>query len=242
MPGSLIRKLEQLTPLSEAEKQALAALSVRIRQVGARQDIVSDRTLPTDTSLITDGFACRYKLLGNGRRQILAFLIPGDFCDLRAVLLRRMDHGVAALNRCQIAVIPHRKLFDIVEKHPRVALALWATTMLDAAIYRQWLTNVGRVSAYARVAHLLCELATRLQAVGLTQGNSYELPAIQNDIGDAAGLSTVHVNRTLRKLREDNLITLRSNVVAVLDWKRLAAAAEFDRSYLLSEYGRPSPA
>src|SRR5262245_31165838 len=197
MPGSLVRKLEQLTPLSEGEKELLRAAPTRVRNVSVRQDIVSDGSRPTDISLISKGFACRYKLLGDGRRQILSFLIPGDICDLRGFLLRRMDHGVSALSPCQIAVIPHQKLFDIVEKHPRLALALWSTTMLDAAIYRQWLTNVGRLSAYARIAHLLCEVRTRLQAVGLTTDISCELPVTQTDIGDAMGLSTVHVNRTL---------------------------------------------
>jgi CRP-like cAMP-binding protein len=233
MPGSLVRKLEQFMPLCEAEKQILKAAPVRVRSVPAREDIASDSHRPTEVSLITEGFACRYKLLGDGRRQILAFLIPGDICDLRAFLLGPMDHGIAALNRCQLAVIPHRKLFDIIEKHPRIALALWANTMRESAIYRQWLTSIGRSSAYARIAHLLCEVWCRLEAVGLTHGGSYEMPVTQTDIGDAMGLSTVHVNRTLHQLRVDGLITLRSNVVGVLDWKRLQIVGEFDPSYLI---------
>jgi len=240
MPGSLVRKLEQITPLSDAEKQIVKDVPTRMRHVRAREDIVCDGSRPPDINLITEGFACRYKLLGDGRRQILSFLIPGDICDLRALLLRRMDHGVAALNPCEVAVIPHKRLLDIFEKHPRIALALWTDAMLDAAIHRQWLTNVGRHSAYARIAHLLCEFWTRLQAVGLTRGNSYYLPVTQTDIGDALGLSTVHVNRTLHVLGAEGLVTMHSNVVVVLNWKRLQAAAEFDPSYLLSEYGRSS--
>jgi CRP-like cAMP-binding protein len=235
MPGSLVRKLEQFMPLSDAEKQVVKAAPVRVRSVGAREDIVSDGHRPTEVSLITEGFACRYKLLGDGRRQILAFLIPGDICELNAVLLGPMDHGIAALNRCQIAMIPHKKLFDIIEKYPRLALALWASSMLDAAIYRQWLTSIGRSSAYARIAHLLCEVWCRLEAVGLTHGGSYELPVTQTDIGDAMGLSTVHVNRTLQELRADGLITLHSNVVVLLDWKRLQTVGEFDPSYLIAK-------
>jgi CRP-like cAMP-binding protein len=232
MPGSLVRKLEQFVSLSETEKQVLNAAPARVRQIGAHQDIVSDGDRPRDVSLITEGFACRYKLLGNGRRQILSFLIPGDICDLRAFLLRRMDHGIAALNQCEIAVIPHQRLFDIIEKHPRLALALLANTMVDAAIYRRWLTDVGRLCAHARIAHLLCEIWTRLHAVGLTQDGSYEVPMTQADIADAMGLSNVHVNRTLKRLRSEGLISWRSNLVRVLDWERLQAVAEFDPSYL----------
>jgi CRP-like cAMP-binding protein len=238
MPGSLVRKLEQLTPLSDVEKQIAMRAPVRMRHVSARQDIVSDRSQPTDISLISEGFACRYKLLGDGRRQITAFLIPGDICDLRALLLRQMDHGVAALTSCQIAVIPHQKLFEIIEKHPRIGSALWADTMFDAAIYGQWLTNVGRCSAYMRIAHLLCELSTRLGVVTPTKVNSCTLPMSQTDIGDAMGLSTVHVNRTLQQLRAEGLISWHSHVLEVLDWTRLRAAAEFDPSYMFCNAGR----
>src|SRR5262245_8285157 len=117
-------------------------------------------------------------------------------------------------------MIPHEKMFDLVEKHPRLALALGATVMLDTAIYRQWLTTGGRLSAYARIAHLLCELSIRLDAVGLCTEGSYALPLTQNDIGDATNLSTVHVNRTLKKLRAAGLITLHSNILVVLDKNR----------------------
>src|SRR5262249_10813129 len=151
-------------------------------------------------------------------------LIPGDICDLRSLLLRRMDHSVVALSRCRVAVIPHHKLFKILEIHPRLAFAFWCDTLLDAAIYRQWLTNIGRRSAYIRIAHLLCEVWCRLDAVGLTREGSYELPVTQADIGDAMGLSVVHVNRTLQQLRAHGLISFRSNVVRVLDWERLQAA------------------
>ena len=236
MPGSLVRKLEQFTRLTEAEKQIIMAAPTRSRQVGAGQDIVADGSRPTDISLISDGFACRYKLLGDGRRQILAFVIPGSICDLRALLLRRMDYGVAALSPCRVSVIPHQKLFGMLEENPRLNQGLWADTMLDAAIYRQWLTNVGRHSAYERIAHLLCEMCSRLHAIGLADNGSFRLPVTQTDIGDATGLSTVHVNRTLQELRHDGLVTWRSDIVVVLDWERLKDAAEFDAIYLASDY------
>src|SRR5215469_16572952 len=166
MPISLVRKLEQFTPLSESEKRVLQTAPTSVRAVASHSDLIAEGDCPTDISLLSEGFACRYKLLGDGRRQITALLIPGDICDLRALLLGRMDHAVAALTSCQIAVIPHQKLREMIETHPWLGFALWADTMLDGAIYRQWLTNIGRLPAHARIAHLLCELSTRLQAVG----------------------------------------------------------------------------
>lgn len=232
MPISLLRKLEQFTPLSQPEKRLLQTASTGVRDVPPHGDIVSEGDRPTDISLLSEGFACRYNLLGDGRRQITAFLIPGDICDLRAFLLGRMDHAVAALCRCQVSHILHARLSEIIETHPHIGFGLWRDTMLDGAIYRQWLTNVGRRSAYQRIAHLLCEVWWRLQAVGRTRGDSYELPVTQTDIGDAMGLSVVHVNRTLQQLRADGLISLQSNVVVVLDWHRLQEAGEFDPTYL----------
>ncbi len=232
MPISLLRKLEQSTQLADVEKQVLRSVPLRMRLVGTGTDIVSEGDEPNELNLISEGFACRYKVLGDGRRQITAFLIPGDICDLRAFLLRRMDHGVAALGRCQVSHISHRWLSETIATYSRLGLALWRDTMLDGAIYRQWLTNVGRHSAYQRIAHLLCEVWWRLEAVGMTRGGAYALPVTQTDIGDAMGLSVVHVNRTLQQLRADGLISLRSNIVEVLDWSRLQAAGEFDPAYL----------
>jgi CRP-like cAMP-binding protein len=235
MAISLVRKLEQFTPLSETEKRALQTAPTQVRDVTSRSDLVSEGDCPTDISLLNEGFACRYKLLRDGRRQITALLIPGDICDLRAFLLGRMDHGVATLSRCHVSRIAHQTVFEIIETHPRIGLGLWRDTMLDGAIYRQWLTNIGRRSAYQRIAHLLCEVWWRLQAVGGTCGDSYELPVTQTDIGDAMGLSVVHVNRTLQQLRADGLISLQSNVVVVLNWRRLQEAGEFDPTYLQAQ-------
>jgi len=232
MLSPLIRKLERFSPLSEAEKQAIQSAPLRLWQVASHQDIVSDRARPAEVHLIANGFACRYKVLHDGRRQITAFLMAGDFCDLRGLLLHQMDFGVAALGPTTLAVISHERLMGILEKHPRLAFGLWRDTMIDAAICRQWLTNIGRRSAYAGIAHLLCEIWLRMQAVELAHDGSFELPMTQAEIGDALGLSTVHVNRTLQQLRADSLIEFKSNVVRVLDWQRFKAAGEFDPSYL----------
>ena len=158
--------------------------------------ILLNGSRPTRIHLIRTGVAGRYTLLGEGQRQITAFLVPGDCCDLRALLMGDMDHSVAAFAACEVAVVPHQRLFAAIEKHPRLSLALWGDTLLDAAIHREWVANVGRRPAYARIAHLLCEVWFRLKSVGLAHDHTFDLPLTQADLGDATGLSVVHVNRT----------------------------------------------
>jgi len=232
MPESLTRKLAHFITLSDVEWRVLQSIPARRRQVGARKDIVSEGDWPTELSVITEGFACRYKTLADGRRQIMAFLIPGDICDLRALLTGKMDHGVVAVNDNRIAAIPRQTIFDVIEKYPRIGLALWRDTMLDAALYRQWIINNGRRSAYERIAHLICEIGARLEVIGRLRGGNYDLPMTQTHLADAMGLSVVHINRTLKQLRDDGLLTFRVHEVTVVDWDRLRAAAEFDPGYL----------
>jgi CRP-like cAMP-binding protein len=232
MLSPLIRKFEQLDSLSMTEKQALRHVPVRHRQVRAHEDIVSEGERLSESSFILEGLACRYKLLPEGRRQIISFQISGDFCDLQGLLLSGMDHAVGALTRCVVAFISHRKLFQLFDTYPRIAQALWKETLIDGTIHHEWLANIGRRSAYARIAHLMCELWSRLKAAGLAQDRQFELPLTQTDIGDATGLSMIHVNRTLQQLRTDGLVTFHANVVTVHDWKLLQSAAEFDPSYL----------
>jgi CRP-like cAMP-binding protein len=237
MPNPLILKLQHIGPLSREEERAIEQAIARTRHVAARQDIVSDGESPTDSSLILEGFACRYKLLPEGRRQISSFQIPGDFCDIQSFVLDRMDHSVGTLTPCRIAVIPHKTILQITETYPRIARALWKETLVDAAVYREWLASVGRRSAYRRIAHLLCEVLTRLRAVGLTHNGSAALPVTQADIADSLGLSVVHVNRTLQQLRGEGLITWRNGTLVVHDWERLEEAGEFEPSYLQLKSG-----
>ena len=228
----LLRKLEQIIELSPAERQTIAELPERVLHVKSREDIV-DGSNPTSVHLVRSGMACRYTLLGDGQRQITAFLVPGDCCDLRALLMGDMDYSVAVLGPCELAVVPHQLLFAAIERQPRLGLALWGDTLLDAAIHREWVANVGRRPAYARIAHLLCEIWFRLKSVGISHDHAFDLPLTQGDLGDATGLSVVHVNRTIRQLREDGLIHLnRGRVVQLLDWQRLTEVAEFDLAYL----------
>jgi CRP-like cAMP-binding protein len=228
----LIRKLESIASLSREERQAIESLPVNGRLLKAHQDIVHEKDRPSQCCLIVDGWACRYKLLEEGRRQILSFHIPGDVPDLQSLHLRVMDHGLATLTACTVAVIPHENLRDLALRFPGVGGALWRDTLVDASIFREWMTSIGRRTAFARIAHLFCELYLKLEAVGLADAHRCELPLRQADIGDALGLSNVHVNRVLQEMRGQELITLQSHRLVIEDWAALTRAGEFDPTYL----------
>ncbi len=179
-----------------------------------------------------EGFAARYKILPSGRRQITAIHVPGDFVDLHSFLLKTMDHGVMALTACELALVPHATLLRITEEKPHLARLLWLGTLIDAAIHREWLTMMGRSSATAHMAHLICELFCRLQLVGLTDGWSFRCPLTQEELGDTLGLSTVHVNRVLKELRERKLVSWQNGIVTIANWQGLQDLGEFSELYL----------
>lgn len=232
MTNPLIKKLDGLASLSGDERRVLSEAAVRTRTVGPDQDVVREGERTSDCNLILDGVLCRYKLLPEGRRQIIGFQIPGDLCDLTGFVLGRMDHSVATLTPTTLAVISHLRLQEITEQYPRLTRALWQETIIDASISREWLANIGRRSAYQRVAHLLCEMGLRLEAVGRAQNGTFEWPITQAEVADAMGLSHVHVNRVLKQLRAEGLIELRERAVVVLDWERLRKTGEFRPDYL----------
>jgi CRP-like cAMP-binding protein len=228
----LIRKLEERDRLSEEEKQVLAAALGPSKTVSADTDMVREGDRPSESTLLVEGFAARYKVLQSGKRQITAIHVPGDFVDLHGFLLKKMDHAIAALTPCTVATVPHETLRRITERHPHLARLLWLSTLIDSAIHREWLVAMGRRSAKEHMAHLFCELYLRLQLVGLTKDNSYEMPITQAELGDTLGISTVHVNRVVQELRAEGLITWRGNRLAVDDWDRLRQVAEFTPTYL----------
>ncbi len=194
----LVRKLETIVDLSDQEREAVLGLPVTVRVLNADQDIVRDQDRPSQCCLMLSGFACRYKTLPGGKRQILSFHIPGDIPDLQSLHLEVMDHSLGTLTESRVAFIPHGTLRAFIRAHPRIGDVFWRDTLIDAAVFREWMANVGRREAYSRIAHLLCELYVRLRAVGLANGQAYVLPATQAEIGDAQGLSTVHVNGQCR--------------------------------------------
>ena len=230
----LVRKLESITstPLSEQETKVVLNLPVSVRKLEADEDIVREGDRPSQCCLVVEGLLCRYKVLADGTRQILSFHVPGDIPDLQSLHIDVMDHSLASNIASTVAFISHNALKDLCHEQPRIADVFWRDTLIDAAIFREWIVNVGSREAYGRIAHLICELFLKLRAVGLTNGNSFNLPLTQGEIGDATGLSTVHVNRTIMDLRADGLITLEKGHCTINNLNGLNEAAMFDPTYL----------
>jgi CRP-like cAMP-binding protein len=227
-----IRKLEGFTALTDEDRAMLAQVSAHPRVVPPHTDLVREGDAPDGVFLVMSGIACRHKLRASGARQIMAYLMPGDLCDLDVALLDTMDHTITTLSACTIVRISPETASDLLENHPRVARSLRLTRLVDEATLREWLVNVGCRSAIERIAHLFCELLLRLRAVGLAGEDSYELPITQADLGDTTGLSNVHVNRVLQDLRRQGLIELRGKRLKILNLPRLKAMAEFKANYL----------
>ncbi|WP_426954458.1 Crp/Fnr family transcriptional regulator [Muricoccus radiodurans] len=234
------RKFGQFTRLSPGDRLAISSLTGEgIRQFAARTDIVREGDTPTCLRLFLSGWACRYKMLEDGRRQIVAFLLPGDLCDLNIFLLREMDHSIGTIVPVTLAEIAPAAIERVMDAHARVAKALLWEQLVTAAMQREWTLNLGQRSALERVAHLFCELFLRLRGVGLTEGGRCELPLTQADMGEATGLSTVHINRTVQELRSRGLIVLRGKELVIPDLAALQDAAGFNVNYLhLDREGR----
>jgi CRP-like cAMP-binding protein len=228
----LITKLQSITELSEADMAAIRTLPIHVRMLPANTEIVAEGDRPTECCLLLEGLVCRSRTTFEGRRQILSFHTAGDIPDLQSLHLHVMDHTVATLPSCALGFIPHSNMRALTRANPNVAAAMWRDTLIDAAIFREWMLGLGRRSAEQRMAHLLCEMAQRMQAVGLGVDGSYQLPVTQIDLADALGLSNVHVNRVLQKLRGENLLRLERTTVSVLDWEGLRTLGEFDPVYL----------
>lgn len=232
MPQHLIDKLERFTRLSVEDRQVLKALARKVRLIEAGVDIIQEGDRPETVNLFLDGWACRYKQLEDGRRQIVAFFVPGDLCDIHIYVLREMDHAIAAITPVRLATVPREILLDTMDRHPRITRALWWESLVNAAIQREWTVNIGRRTALERLAHLFCELFLRLRAVGLAEGSTCPFPLTQLELADATGLTNVHVNRTLKEMRNAGLILLKSRQLTVPDLAALQKAALFNPNYL----------
>jgi CRP-like cAMP-binding protein len=228
----LIRNLSNHDIVSEDEQSLLRSLAARERAYEVDEDLVSENSRPTYSTQLVEGFAARYKLTPDGTRQITALHVPGDFVDLHAFLLKTMDHGIIALSPCRVMQIDHTDLQTVTEKAPHLTRLLWLKTIIDGAIHREWIVAMGRRSKRAHLAHLLCELHMRLEAMGLTQGLSFYFPLSQGEMADVLGLSLVHMNRTIQNLRKDGLISWINHTVTILDWDELRNIADFDPTYL----------
>ena len=228
----LIRKLERFDPWSADERQSvLDAVDATIR-LPAHAHLAQEGEIADGVHVMLEGFACGHKLLPDGRRQIVSYCVPGDFCELRTIMLTRLDCSISTISPALIVRLARSRFRDAIFQFPRLACALWKTTLVEQAIAREWLVNVGQRTAFSRAAHLLCEIFLRLRAVGLVQEHTCEFPLTQTQIADTLALSTVHVNRTLMELRRSGLITLRDKQLTIHHLPGLEAAAGFDPAYL----------
>jgi CRP-like cAMP-binding protein len=228
----LIRKLESIINLSEEERGAVASLPMQVTTLRTDQDIVREGDRPSRCCVMLDGFSCSFKITVEGKRQILAFHIAGDIPDLQSLHLRVLDNSLGTISPCRLGFIQHEPLLHLCERYPRITGALWRGTLVEAAVFREWMTSIGRREAFSRIAHLFCEIMVRMRAVGLARDHVCNVPITQTEIGDALGLTTVHVNRTLKTIREGGLATLSDGVLRVLDWEALKTVGEFDPTYL----------
>lgn len=230
--GLLIRKLEQFGGLSSNERQILENVPMNIQQIDVGQDLRLAGQRSSHCLLLLDGMVCRYRTMQDGQRQIMSFHFPGDILDLGSLLLGKLDHDIEALTPLEVAPIPHATLLGWIRHEPGLGRLLWQDTLVDAAVFREWVVNLGRRSAHARTAHLLCEMAARLQAVGLAPGQTCTLPVTAAELADATGLSIVHINRVLQELRGKGLVEARGKTLVILDRDGLRYVAGFDPGYL----------
>jgi CRP-like cAMP-binding protein len=218
--------------LSPDDRNAIAGLPFTRKTFAKDSYIVREGQRTNECALLLSGFAYRQKLLRNGARQIISFQIPTEFVDLQNGLLGVADNNVQSLERSEVAIIPRAALLDIQTDRAAVRLAMWTDTLVDASLFREWVVNVGRRDSRARIAHLLCELALRLENIGAGSNGHFDFPITQEQLADATGLTAVHTNRTLQALRREGLIQLNSRSLTVLDWERLKEVADFDELYL----------
>lgn len=233
-----IARIRARHPLSAEEEQAIRATIGPALDVPAHRTFIEPGVRLEQSILILDGIAARYKDLRDGQRQVTALHIPGDFADLHSFTLKRLDHALMAMTPCRIAPVPHARIAELVERFPRLGRLYWFSTNLDASMHREWVLSMGVRDALARIAHLFCELQVRLNLVGLGDGDGYALDLSQTDLAECRGLTPVHVNRSLRRLREMGVLTFRNGRVEVSDPAALRAIAEFDPDYL---YLDPDP-
>ncbi|MBL8270564.1 Crp/Fnr family transcriptional regulator [Steroidobacter sp.] len=228
----LIRKLENFAELAEDEKRALQEAAGPVRPYAAHEDLLREGEQANGVAVVVSGFACRHKMLPDGRRQIIGYFLPGDMCDARVFILKKMDHTISTLAPSSVSVLPREAIIELTSKYPRLTRAFWWNTLVEEAIGRQWLVSIGQRTALERVAHLFCEVYVRLQSVGLATPEGCELPVTQSELADTVALSTVHVNRTLKELRRVGLVSMSSKALSIHDFAGLRALAMFDPSYL----------
>lgn len=229
---ALLRRIELFAPLGPDERQGVCEIPWRVRRLAAGETLVDEHEPSGGVTLVLAGLMARYRILADGRRPILGFSTPGDLCDLSCFVLHRMDHAIGAIGATSVAIFNREAVLEMLERHPAIMRGFWWSSLIEEAIARTWLANVGQRTASARLAHLVCELYYRFAAAGLAADGVMELPLTQTDLADCLGLSAVHVNRTLQELRRSGLLRLRGKTAQIPDLPALEAAASFTPDYL----------
>ena len=234
--ATLLRRLNAVTGLDDNDIAAIRALPIVVRPSEAGRAIVSDGDRPTECCLVIEGFCVRSKTIENGQRQILSLHIPGDIPDLQSLYLRRMDHDLITLVPSTLGFISHASLRAMTRANPNITAVLWRDTLIDAAMFREWIVNVGQRPAVSRLAHIVVELRKRLAITGYAESDLVEMPLTQEQIGEALGITPVHANRIIKQLRDENVVDINRGRVQVLDETRLAELAQFDDRYLHQDH------
>jgi CRP-like cAMP-binding protein len=228
----LLQRLSTLVPLSADEIHALEGAAGAARLYRPHEDLAREGEGASHIGLLVSGFAFRCRMLPDGRRQIVSYLIPGDLCDVRSLLLPVATHTVSTLSAANVAPFARETLLGLIDRYPRIGQALCCLALVEELIAREWLVNVGQRTAIERLAHLLCEIFARMSAVGLSDQGRCELPLTQMELADSLALSTVHVNRTLQELRRQGLVSLSGGMLEIHDFEALKAIAIFSPAYL----------
>ena len=228
----LFRRLQTTTDVRRDDLLALGTLPYTLRHYRENQTVLRDGDRTNECCLIADGFCVRSKTIADGKRQILSIQIPGDLPDLQTLHLATMDHDLVALSDCTLAFISHAAIRDLIRSRPTIGDILWRGTLVDAAVFREWIVNVGQRAAHNRLAHLIVELRERVRQIGRVSGNTFAMPLTQEQLGEALGVTSVHTNRILRQLRIDGVVELQRGMVKILNESKLQKLAQFDGRYL----------
>ncbi len=229
---ALLRRMELVYRLTNAEKAAVARLPFRTADLGPRVVIVKDGDIATQSCVVASGITCWSKVTSEGTRQISSVAFLGDMPDLHGLHLQPLDSNLSTISPCRLGFVSHDALKGICLEYPSIAAAMWRLTLIDAAVFRDWVTNVGGRPAYARLAHLFCEIMARARGAYVGSDKSCLMPLTQTELGECTGLSTVHVNRNIQQLRAAKFISLDAGVLTVLDWAGLVNVGDFDAVYL----------
>lgn len=232
MTNAFVKKMKTYTVLTDEDIDALDDACRNSKVFPPRHDLIREGDKPGPVFVMLTGWACRYKMLPEGGRQIVAFMMPGDFCDMHVAVLDEMDHSIATLTEARVASIGRDEMEELIALRPSITRAFWRTQIVDESVLRAWIVSMGRRNAIERVAHLLCELFVRATNIGMLMESSFELPFTQVTLADSLGLTPVHVNRVLRELKDRKAIALKRGKLSIIDTLKLANIAGFDENYL----------